>query len=106
MQTMQCDLFGQDVPRGLFRRTDPQTSRIAASRLVESGALGRQAQAVLEAVQANPGSTAVEIAQRAGIDRYAVSRRLPELQRKGKVRRGPPRDCRVNGRPQSTWRVA
>jgi DNA-binding MarR family transcriptional regulator len=95
----QPDLFAP-----MQRRHDPPTSRIAAERLVASGALGRQAAAVLEAVKRWPGSTAVEIAQRGRIDRYAVSRRLPELQRKGQVRRGPPRDCTVNGRPQSTWR--
>ena len=37
------------------------------------------------------------------LNRYAVSRRLPELQHKGQARRGAPRDCTVNGRPQSTW---
>lgn len=100
----QADLFTTNpVPRGLSRRTDPETSRIAAARLVASGALGRQAQAVLDAVTRWPGSTAVELAGHAEIDRHAVSRRLPELQRRGQVRRGQPRDCRVNGRPQSTW---
>lgn len=101
---LQADLFSMDAPRPMSRRHDPETSRIAAERLRASGALGKQAAAVLEAVRQHPGSTAVEIAQRAGIDRHAVSRRLPELQRQGKVRRGPPRDCTVNGRPQSTWR--
>jgi hypothetical protein len=103
----QADLFAATpIPRPMSRRTDPQTSRIAAERLRASGALGKQAQALLEAVRTWPGSTAVEIAQRAQIDRYAVSRRLPELQRVGQVRRGPPRDCSVNGRPQCTWRAA
>jgi DNA-binding MarR family transcriptional regulator len=92
------------LPRGLTRRTDPETSRIAAERLRASGALGRQAEAVLAAVTRWPGSTAVELARHAQLDRYAVSRRLPELQRQGRVRRGPPRECTVNGRPQSTWR--
>lgn len=102
----QADLFASTPPPRLARHSDPETSRIAARRLVESGALTRQQAEVLDAVRTCPGSTAVEIAQRAGIDRYTVSRRLPELQRKGQVRRGPPRDCTVNGRPQCTWRVA
>ena len=101
---LQPDLFAATpMPPPMSRRTDPPTSRLAAERLRASGELGRQAKAVLEAVRQWPGSTAVEIAQRATIDRYAVSRRLPELQRKGQVRRGPPRDCTVNGRPQCTW---
>lgn len=98
MQPIQADMFAP-----MQRRHDPPTSRISAERLVASGAHGRQQQAVLEAVTRWPGSTAVELAERAGLDRYAVSRRLPELQRTGQVRRGPPRDCRVNGRPQCTW---
>ena len=102
---LQADMFTADVPRPMSRRSDPQTSRIAAERLWASGELGRQAKAVLEAVRRWPGSTAVEIAQWGQIDRYAVSRRMPELQRKGQVRRTAPRDCTVNGRPQSTWRA-
>jgi predicted transcriptional regulator len=89
-----------DTPRS--RHSDPDTSHQAAEQIRKSGALGRQQRAVLEAVRANPGKTAVELARLAGMDRYAVSRRLPELQ-PVYVRRGPPRDCTINGRPQSTW---
>ena len=89
-----------DTPRS--RRSDPETSHQAADAIRRSGALGRQQRLVLEAVKANPGKTAVELARIAGLDRYAVSRRLPELQ-PVHVRRGPPRDCSINGRPQSTW---
>jgi hypothetical protein len=89
-----------DVPRA--RKADPDTSHQAAEKIRKSGELGRQQRAVLEAVKAYPGKTAVELAHLAGLERYAVSRRLPELQ-PTHVRRGPPRDCSINGRPQSTW---
>lgn len=89
-----------DLPRA--RRDDPDTSHQAAEAIRRSGELGRQQRAVLEAVKAYPGKTAVELARLAGMDRYAVSRRLPELQ-PVHVRRGPPRECTVNHRPQSTW---
>lgn len=89
-----------DLPRS--RRSDPETSHEAAEQVRRSGELGRQQRAVLEAVKAHPGKTAVELARLAGLDRYAVSRRLPELQ-PVHVRRGPPRECTVNRRPQSTW---
>jgi CRP-like cAMP-binding protein len=103
---LQADMFAMGESTGpMSRRNDPMTSRIAARRLVESGALNEQQQAVFEAVTRWHGSTAVELAKVSGLDRYAVSRRLPELQRKGQVRRGPPRVCTVNGRPQSTWSV-
>jgi hypothetical protein len=91
-----------DTPRA--RRRDPQTSHQAAEGIRRSGELGKQQRAVLEAVRAHPGKTAVELAHLAGLDRYAVSRRLPELQ-PVHVRRGPPRDCTINRRPQSTWYV-
>jgi hypothetical protein len=89
-----------DLPRA--RRRDPETSHQAAEGIRRSGELGKQQRAVLEAVRAYPGKTAVELAHLAGLDRYAVSRRLPELQ-PVHVRRGPPRDCTINRRPQSTW---
>jgi len=97
---LQQALFAE-TPRA--RRTDPSTSHSAAERMRVSGALGKQAAAVLEAVKTWPGFTAVEISQRAQIDRHAVSRRLPDLVARGMVRRGPPIVCSVNGRPQSTW---
>ena len=89
-----------DTPRA--RRRDPQTSHQAAEGIRRSGELGKQQRAVLEAVRAHPGKTAVELAHLAGLDRYAVSRRTAELS-PVHIRRGPPRICTVNGRPQTTW---
>jgi hypothetical protein len=107
---MQADLFQYtpatycppltDTPRA--RRTDPETSHMAAQRIKASGALGCQQSAVFAAVRQWPGSTAVELARLAGMDRYAVSRRLPELE-PVHVRRGEARTCEANGRPQVTW---
>lgn len=89
------------VERPRARRTDPHTSHQAAARILPK--LREQQEAVLEAVRRFPSSTAVELAQAAGLDRYLISRRLPELASAGYVRRMPPRACRVNGRPQTTW---
>lgn len=100
---MQQQTLFTDTPRA--RNTDPGTSHLAAERIKASGALGKQQQAVLEAVRQWPGKTAVELAHLANIDRYAVSRRTAELS-PVHIRRGPPRNCTVNGRPQTTWFVA
>jgi hypothetical protein len=89
-----------DLPRA--RATDPETSHQAAEEVRRSGRLTKQQGAVLDAVQKYPGSTAVELSRWAGLDRHAVSRRLPEIQ-PVHVRRGAPRECTINGRPQSTW---
>ena len=95
------DLFAPytDTPRA--RRSDPETSHLAAERIKPK--LRAQQQAVLDALAKWPGSTAVELAKVSGLDRYLVSRRLPELV-PVHVRRGKPRVCTVAGTPQTTWR--
>ena len=95
------DLFQPytDTPRA--RRSDPETSHLAAERIKPK--LRAQQQAVLDALTRWPGSTAVELAKVSGLDRYLVSRRLPELVPIW-VRRGKPRVCTVAGTPQTTWR--
>ena len=98
----QADLFSTPMPR-LARRSDPATSHTAGERLRESGKLRAQQQQVLDALTRWPGSTAVELATSSGLDRYLVSRRLPELARDGLARRMAPRVCRVNGTAQTTW---
>lgn len=87
------------------RTTDPDTSRMAAKRIAESGALAHQRETCLQAVRAEPGLTAAEIAQVVGCERHVPSRRLPELRRAGLV--ASPRDrarvCRVTGNVSLTW---
>lgn len=87
------------IPRA--RRTDPATSHEAAAAMLASGAIGRQAQDVLDAVRRWPGLTSLELGARMEIDRWAVARRLPELEGAGHVRRGEARQ--VNGRRHLTW---
>ena len=88
------------------RTTDPASSHLAAADVEASGAGARQARAVLAAVARWPGRTAREISDSTGLDRYAVSRRLPELEEAGEVRRGAMRRCQVGGRQSLTWWVA
>lgn len=85
------------------RNTDPATSRDAAAELVASGRQALQQQEVLAAVRARPGLTSAELAQASDLDRYAVARRLPELERRGLVRRDGPRPCAVMSRMALTW---
>ena len=87
-----------DTPRA--RNTDPETSHEAAEAIKASGELGRQQLAVLEAVRRWPGLTSLELGARMKLDRWAVARRLPELEgvyvRKGEAKT-------VNGRRHVTW---
>lgn len=97
-----------DLPRS--RATDPDTSHYAAEKVRQTGELGRQQLAVLEAVKRWPGRTSAElgklIAENAHEDatrwRYTVARRLPELA-PVHVRRMKPRACEATGNPATTW---
>lgn len=105
---MQLEFFPASPPRGLrpladtprARRDDPITSHEAAEALRASGALGRQQLEVLAAVRRWPGLTSLELGARMEINRWAVARRLPELE-PVYVHKGEPRV--VNGRRHVTW---
>jgi hypothetical protein len=86
------------------RLTDPQSSVDAAEAIEASGKAGTQRRACLAVVRETPGLTAPEIAIRAGMDRYAASRRLPELRDQHRlVRNGPLRACSIHGTRMTTW---
>src|SRR5688572_18074352 len=98
----QLDMFTpQPVARA--RNTDPLTSYQAAGQVERSGVAHGQRRACLEVVQVHSGLTAAEIAERAGLERHAASRRLPELREAGLVRSGKPRICGVQGTNAMTW---
>lgn len=110
---------GLDYPSDPFRRgnraaplvanSDPDTSREAARRMVESGKLNEQGEAVLALVLRWPGRTSAELAANAeaeripGIDRHIVARRLPEIERTGRIFRGAAVVCKANGTKAQTW---
>lgn len=85
------------------RATDPATSHAAGVRVTQDGTRARQAREVAEAVRETPGHTSAEIAGIHRLDRYAVARRLPEVERDGLVRRGYAKPCTVTGRAAMTW---
>lgn len=87
----------------LARRTDPASSHLAAAEVVRSGVRGEQQRGVLTAVWRWDGRTSAELARLAGMDRYAAARRLPELENRGLLRKGPIRPCAVTRRPSVTW---
>lgn len=68
------------------RATDPVTSAIAAERA--SKFANHQAEMVLHALNLVPGVSTKRLAELTGLDRYMVGRRMPELERRGLVRRG------------------
>lgn len=93
------------VPRNApaSRSTDPESSRESEQHMNDSGERDRQRQRVLEAVQQHSGLTTKHLAQRTGMDRHMVARRMPELERHGLVRRGPVVSDPGDGRQGVTW---
>ena len=92
---------------------DPDTSREAADRMNDSGRARSNAVAVARLVRIKPGSTAVELLAKyeqlapigrwPKLDRHEISRRLPDAERFGWVRRGEARECGVTGTRMMTW---
>lgn len=86
---------------------DPDTSRHAERRHRASGAMSAHVRIVAELVRKHPSSTAVELFEaQTGTERltrHEVSRRLPDAEKDGLVKRGPARLCRVAGTLQTTW---
>lgn len=91
----------RDAPAA--RRTDPESSHLAAERITRSGRRASQQDHAHAAVESFPGLTSAELAQETGIDRYELARRLPECAFAGRIRRGSIRLCDVSARPACTW---
>ena len=101
----QTSIFDGDgyQPPIRARRSDPETSREAADKLLASGAATSQLRDVLAALRKHPGCTAAELADAEELDRYTVSRRLPELVRMMLAVKQPARTCRVRKTSMLTW---
>lgn len=89
----------------LSRNADPVGSFQAAERTRKTGLGSRKRLAVFHALRSNQGSTSAELAAAAGMDRYDIARRLPELAKANWVVRGRTRPCKVCGVPCTTWFV-
>jgi len=100
-------LFGEldlpDAQHARARRTDPETSHMAADYVEKSGTASKQREMCLQAVLEKPGQTAAEIGRALDLERHAPSRRLPELRAAGLIRNGEARKCMVQGRQSLTW---
>lgn len=47
--------------------------------------------------------TTAEVAQRSGLDRHLVAKRMPDAEKRGFVRRALYRECSVSGRDVLVW---
>ncbi len=82
------------------RNSDPISSVLAGEAIEASGEAHNQRLQVLSAVREFPGRTSKELANEAGLDRYMVARRLPEI---FQVEKGALRKCKVGRFMSLTW---
>jgi len=90
------------------RNTDPQPSYAATKRMSQH--ITKQASQVLELVGKRP-QTASQLEERAArygkqINRYTISRRLPDLESAGKVKRMGNARCPIRGVLMTLWVLA
>ena len=82
------------------------TSKLAETRITESGERLKHAEMVLIALRLHNGSTSAELAEYlVNLDRYQIARRLPELQYNGLIRKGKPRICGMCNNVCDVWFV-
>lgn len=84
-------------------KTDPATSKLAEDAITASGARLTQAQKVLGLVKRHTGLTSAEYTKVTTLDRYAIARRLPDLEHNGCIRKGIVRQCGISHKPAVTW---
>lgn len=89
--------------QGMSRRTDPATSHKAAKEFVASGARESHQSLILDVIRETPGETFSEIVEVLGVEGSVVNKRLPEMCRKGMIRKGADRACRTNGKEKATY---
>lgn len=97
------DLF-TDMDRKRARRSDPATSHEAAALVREFD--GEHYRRILEALTLLCFGTCYSLAEGSGLDHVAVARRLPELERAGRIRRCEQTAVAPNGRRVTVWRMA
>ncbi|MEM7543786.1 MAG: winged helix-turn-helix domain-containing protein [Pseudomonadota bacterium] len=89
------------------RRTDPSSSHEAIERFSASGKRSQQAQDVYLALwRRRPAElSSLALADASGLDRFAIARRLPELERTEPplVRRCGVRHCAITGGNTMHW---
>jgi len=85
------------------RRRDPATSHDAARSM--RTAATEQGARVFNALQALGQAGAEQIAERSGMDAYAVRKRLPELEAAGVIQTTGDTRRTASGRSERVWRV-
>jgi hypothetical protein len=107
MRQQQQTLFDN---ANLHRKTDPETSQMAAAELVDTGKLGKAQRAVLAGIRlSNYGHTAQEAAKLSaavyGGMTETYRKRVKELVKLGLIVECERRRCTVTGKVATTYRA-
>jgi hypothetical protein len=97
--------FEKAFERPLAHRADPLSSYKAGDRALQSGKVRGQMKLCLLGVRRWPSRTSAELAVLLGCSCYDTARRLPSLEHRGLVRKGPSRMCTVCKSLCVTWRA-
>jgi hypothetical protein len=93
----------------LHRKTDPETSQMAAAEIVHSGKLGHAQRCMMCAFHLYPGATAQEAALRCvewhGGMSETYRKRVKELVKLGLIVECERRRCTVTGKVATTYRA-
>lgn len=89
---------------GNSRNSGPVPSLLAGEEVKENGTIGHHHQRIMD-VMSLLWRTNAQIADRCGLDRISVTRRVTELERRGLIERGPVIKCPILGRKAGTWRL-
>lgn len=111
---MQGHLFESPISAGMrgalnspiAANADPDTSKLAAEQITESGKREGQCLGVLALVRKYPDCTALELSVKGRTyDRNVIGRRLSELEHGKLIRKSGTKACEVSGKKATTWRA-
>src|SRR5512146_3470061 len=87
----------------LARATDPETSKAAAERMVDTGKLGRMAQLTWDYLRLHGPCTSKELESRSGYTDGALRKRLNDLRTADRARVIMKRKCEITGEMAQVW---
>lgn len=97
----------------IARRSDPETSKVAAAELEQSGRRAAHQELLLSLIREQPGLTAMEYADRLyrrGLHWYqayqVANKRMHDLEANARIVVSGERECRVTRHKARTWVAA
>jgi len=97
-----------DIPKTLARRIDPESSKIAAEKIIQEGILSGHELIIIDTLkQSGESMTTHEIAKISipKITNEQVHKRMKGLEVKGEIKRGIIRECTLSGNLMTEWSI-